>query len=231
MSAFEALTMARAAGLKIGLDGDDLVLEASTPQPATVLDALSRHKTDIVSLLRRATDGWSKEEWRASFDERAGIAEFDGGQNRAEAEILAFECCLTEWLNGNTVASSPDRCLACGGRDLPNDPLLPFGTDAHGHAWLHSGCWTAWYESRQADAAAALKAMGSKTRPSFQKISGKTEAHDGRFRIRTADRLRARNSRSLPVARREPASPERLPPARLAGRLAMDARRREGCLD
>ena len=173
MSASEALTAARAAGIKIGLDGDDLVLEASAPPPATVLDALSCHKTDIVSILRCANDGWSAEDWRILFDERAGIAEFDGGQSRAEAEVLAFECCLTEWLNGNPVASSPDRCLACGGGDLPNDPLLPFGTDTHGHAWLHSGCWEAWYESRKANAVTALKAMGIEEPGKFPNDFGK----------------------------------------------------------
>ena len=31
--------------------------------------------------------------------ERAGIAEFDGGLPRPEAEALAFECCVVEWLN------------------------------------------------------------------------------------------------------------------------------------
>ena len=172
MSAFEALTMARAAGLNIGLDGDDLVLEASAPPPA-MCSMPFRHKTDIVSLLRRATDGWSKEEWRASFDERAGIAEFDGGQNRAEAEILAFECCLTEWLNGNTVASSPDRCLACGGRDLPNDPLLPFGTDAHGHAWLHPDAGRLGTNPDKPRRLPHSRPWESMTRPSFQNDFGK----------------------------------------------------------
>ena len=42
MSASEALKTAQAIGIMIGLDGDDLVLEASTPPPAAVLDALSR---------------------------------------------------------------------------------------------------------------------------------------------------------------------------------------------
>jgi hypothetical protein len=28
------------------------------------------------------------------------------------------------------------------------DPLLPFGTDTTGHAWLHRACWSAWYRAR-----------------------------------------------------------------------------------
>ena len=52
MSAAEALKAARAAGIELGLDGDDLVLEAASAPPAAVLDALSRHKAEIVALLR-----------------------------------------------------------------------------------------------------------------------------------------------------------------------------------
>jgi hypothetical protein len=52
MSAAEALKAARAAGTRVGIDGDDLVLEASAPPPCAVLDLLSRHKADIVTLLQ-----------------------------------------------------------------------------------------------------------------------------------------------------------------------------------
>ena len=52
MSAVEALKAARAAGVELALDGDDLVLEAASAPPAAVLDALSRHKAEIVALLR-----------------------------------------------------------------------------------------------------------------------------------------------------------------------------------
>lgn len=33
--------------------------------------------------------GWDENDWRAAFDERAGILEFDEGLPRAEAERLA----------------------------------------------------------------------------------------------------------------------------------------------
>ena len=52
MNAAEALTLARAAGVRVGTDGDDLVLEASAPPPPAVLDLLSRHKADIMTMLR-----------------------------------------------------------------------------------------------------------------------------------------------------------------------------------
>ena len=41
-----------------------------------------------------------------------------------------------------------------------HDPLLPFGAEPTGHAWLHSRCWPAWHSARKAEAIAALAAMG-----------------------------------------------------------------------
>jgi hypothetical protein len=110
VSAAEALKAARAAGVSLRVDGDDLVLEAATPPPASVLDAISRHKADVVVLLRPAGDGWSPEDWQVHFDERAGSAEFEGGLAREAAESRAFECCVCEWLNRNPAPSRPGRC-------------------------------------------------------------------------------------------------------------------------
>ena len=71
MSAIEALKAARAAGVELALDGDDLALSAASAPPAAVLGALSRHKAEIVVLLRPGGDGWSSEDWQVYFDERA----------------------------------------------------------------------------------------------------------------------------------------------------------------
>jgi len=115
MSPTEAITAARAAGIQITVEGDVLVLEASAPPPTAVFDLLSRHKVGIVALLRPGRDdGWLAKDWRAFFEERAGIAEFDGGLPRVEAEARAFGCCGAEWRNRNPVRSPPGRCLACG---------------------------------------------------------------------------------------------------------------------
>jgi hypothetical protein len=51
MGAAEALQAAQNAGVEIGIDGDDLVLEASAPPPAAVLDLLSRHKAEVLAVL------------------------------------------------------------------------------------------------------------------------------------------------------------------------------------
>jgi len=97
MSAAEALMAARDAGISVGIDGDDLVLEASAPPPPALLDLLSRHKAGILILLRAASDSWSAADWQVLFDERAAIAEFDGGLRRCEAEALAFQECAAAW--------------------------------------------------------------------------------------------------------------------------------------
>ena len=52
MSAAEVLKAARAAGITLGIDGNDLVLEASAPPPPVVLDLLSRHKVHVIEMLR-----------------------------------------------------------------------------------------------------------------------------------------------------------------------------------
>jgi len=125
-----------------------------------VIDLLARHKAGIMALLRPGRDGWSAEDWQVFFDERVGIAEFDGGLPRVEAEAEAFACCVVEWLNRNFVGSPPGRCLACGSGNHAHDPLLPYGIEPTGHAWLHSRCWVTWQETRRAAAVAALAAIG-----------------------------------------------------------------------
>jgi hypothetical protein len=159
MSAIAALKAAHAAGVHLRIEGNDLVLEASAAPASAVLDLLSLNKAGIVTMLRPGVDGWSGEDWHAFFDERAGIAEFDGVLPRPQAEEGAFTCCVVEWLNRNPVRSMPGRCLGCGGGDHVHDPLLPYGIETTGHAWLHSRCWPAWHEGRKAEAAVALAAI------------------------------------------------------------------------
>jgi len=156
MSAVGALQAARAAGIELALDGEDLALSAAWAPPAAVLDAVSRHKAGIVALIRPGRDGWSGADWQVYFDERAGIAEFDGRLPRTEAEACAFECCIAEWLNRNAVRSPPGHCLGCGGSDDAIDELQPYGIEPTGPAWLHPRCWAAWYANRRAKAVAVL---------------------------------------------------------------------------
>ena len=90
--------MAQAAGVQIDVDGADLVLAAAAPPPPVLLRILARDKAEILRLLRPANDIWSAADWQALFDERAAIAEFDGGLPRKEAEVQALAHCAMEWL-------------------------------------------------------------------------------------------------------------------------------------
>ena len=76
MSAVDALKLARAAGVRIGLDGYALTLDADAAPPREVLELLALHKAHVIALLCPGRDGWSGDDWRAFFDERAAIAEF-----------------------------------------------------------------------------------------------------------------------------------------------------------
>ena len=87
------------------------------------------------------TDAWGPEDWQVYFDERAGVAEFDGKLPRPDAEARAFACCVAEWLIRHPVACPPDQSGGVGDR-LADLVLVP------------------WHAARRAEAAAALLAMG-----------------------------------------------------------------------
>ena len=173
MSAVNVVMEARAAGIQLRVEGDDLLLEAGAPPSPAVLELLARHKPAIVLWLRPGEDGWSAEDWHVFFDERAGIAEFDGRLPRDQAEARAFACYVPEWLNRNPVRSPPGRCLGCEAVEHAHDPLLPFGVESAGHAWLHSRCWQVWYEGRKAEAISALAAIGIAAPANFPNDFGK----------------------------------------------------------
>ena len=160
MSAAEALKAARAVGIHLEVDGDDLLLEAPAPPPSVILQVLSQHKAEIVAVLRPGPDGWSAEDWQAFFDERAGIMEFDGRLSRTEAEAQALACCIVEWLNRNPTPSAPGRCAWCGQAESRHAVVLPYGTEPGTHAWLHAECWPAWQEVRRSQATETLMRMG-----------------------------------------------------------------------
>jgi hypothetical protein len=86
MSATQALNAARAAGVNVGIDGEDLVLQAPAPPPHAVIEALSRFKSGVVALLRPSLDAGDRQ---VCFDERAAMIEYDGDAPRVWAEALA----------------------------------------------------------------------------------------------------------------------------------------------
>jgi len=69
MSSAEALRAARAAGIQIEIDGDDLVLEAAARPPDELLAKLKQHKAEIVALLQPGTERTATEAVRLSAAE------------------------------------------------------------------------------------------------------------------------------------------------------------------
>jgi hypothetical protein len=162
MSAAEAITPARAAGIQIMIDGDDLLLQALAPPrrssiccPATSLASWRCCGTARTTGRPRISRISSRRGPRS----RRSVA----ARRESKAETRAFVCCIVEWLNRNPVRSPPGgylNCLNCHGGDHAHDPLLPHGIEPTGHACPHSRCWPAWYARRKAEAVDALTAIG-----------------------------------------------------------------------
>jgi hypothetical protein len=162
MSAAETIRMAEASGIRLGVEGADLILDADLEPPVDVVNAIRRHKAEIIELLAPPGDRWTAEDWRALFEERAGIAEHDAGLSRTGAERRAFESCVIEWLwRHPPSASGPERCAHCG-QPLgePGRDGVPFLTGDGGHVWLHDGCHGDWTAQRRAEVVAALAILG-----------------------------------------------------------------------
>ena len=98
---------------------------------------------------------WTHDDWLALFDERAGIAEFDGGASRDEAEAMALDACVTQWLAMTPLeAAATGRCVHCHQPALGSDTLtLIIAGDTH---HLHAACALAFAQTRRDDARAAV---------------------------------------------------------------------------
>lgn len=93
---------------------------------------------------------WSAIDWQAYFDERAAIAEYDGGLSRADAEAQAFECCISRWLADHP-QTQPDAtiCPHCG---KPNGAIGRVTIATANGIWLHGTCHAEWLKRRRQQA-------------------------------------------------------------------------------
>src|SRR5260221_13565393 len=120
MNTGEALKAARAAGVNIKVEGDELVLEAPAPPPSAVLNALSFHKFSILALLRSVMVGGSAEHWRRLFEERTRV--FQHNELRRDlAEAKALEACTGPLLNKNPGPSPDNVCMLFRAGDRQKD--------------------------------------------------------------------------------------------------------------
>lgn len=148
-AALQLLSELRRREITIALQGEKLTLTAYEPPPERLLQALKDQRDALAFLITPDASGWTPEDWQGYFEERAGIRQFEGGFERNEAERLAFEDCVAEWLTRNPERNKPTRCAACADGEQQNEPLVPFGTQIFGHSWLHHRCWLSWYDARK----------------------------------------------------------------------------------
>lgn len=116
MNPVEALQAARDFGVCLEVEGNDLVLAASARPPTTILEALKRHKSEIIAILISSETGPTAAEWLALFDERAAINEFDGGHPRELAELQAIGSCVLDLGIANTSQAELESFI----RSLPD---------------------------------------------------------------------------------------------------------------
>jgi hypothetical protein len=86
ISAPGLLAAATVHGLKVFADGPRLVVRGPRTADAKLVNTLLARKSEVMPLLQPLDV--DEQEY---FDERAGIAEFDGGLKPTEAERLALE--------------------------------------------------------------------------------------------------------------------------------------------
>ncbi len=110
--AVAALEAAHKAGIEVLANGDRLKLRGAAAPPPDVLLAIRQHKPQILALLAgrpvpvpMSDTAWDTEDWAAFYDERAAITEYDGELPRHEAETMALNECVTEWLARHPAAN------------------------------------------------------------------------------------------------------------------------------
>jgi hypothetical protein len=161
MNASSIIVRIRATGGEIALTKEGIKLKVPASLRDEAVAEIAAHKEAIkLELKSDLGDIWDANDYRAFFDERAGITEFDGGLTRGQAEAKAFESCVVEWLNQHPERSYPGICASCSRPEQNNAPVIPFGIRAHAHTWLHPECWHGWQQQRRTEAIASLADLG-----------------------------------------------------------------------
>ena len=62
--------------------------------------------------------------------------------------------------NRNAPRPDASRCAQCGEREEVGSIVVPFGTAASGHTWLHHRCWPEWYAQRRNQEAETRPILG-----------------------------------------------------------------------
>jgi hypothetical protein len=156
MNAVEALKAARVAGVRIAVDGDHLLLKASTPPSDAVVDLLARHKAEVMALLHRTADRSSSQDYQARCIVDGLLEPAAAAPERA----AVTEISVVAWLNQHADSSAPGSCTWCGRHETSAAVVLPFGVEPGPHTWLHPECWAPWHQARRELAMVALSRPG-----------------------------------------------------------------------
>ena len=163
MTAAAIIRGIRAAGGAISIADDRLKLLIPKSLADEIIPEIRAGKDAIRRALRyESGDPWEADDYRTLFEERAAIAEFDGGLSRDEAEAQARDDVVAEWRHRHPPEpTNPGTCAHC---DLaigePGEGGVPFLAGDHGHVWLHHPCWQSWTTRRREEAEKALAALG-----------------------------------------------------------------------
>jgi len=164
MKARALLRELRRSGVTIEAEGEQLIVDGPTRALTDeIIASVQGSKSELLYLIRppEGRHCWRAEDWCAYFDERAAIREHDGEVSWAEAERLALEDTITQWLRVNPDPASDPRCdcVHCGLPEQPGNPLLPVLV-RDGQAWVHDWCWARWMDGLREEARDVLMSAG-----------------------------------------------------------------------
>ena len=126
---------------------------------------LATPSVQVATKSKPPPEAFNAEDWRTYFDERAAIAEHDGGLDRTTAERQAFMCAVAQWMNTHPEPEGDlNVCHHCRHR-LADTDMLAVLNGPDGHVWLHPRCHQPFIEQRRAKAIVELKAMGLRAPP------------------------------------------------------------------
>lgn len=91
MKPVDLIAAALADGVTLRLDGGKLKVIGETAVVNRWLPLIREHKPEMIDALKVGADDTVEPFDREAFEERAGIAEFDGGLSREDAESLAWQ--------------------------------------------------------------------------------------------------------------------------------------------
>jgi hypothetical protein len=171
-AAAQVLDQLARIGATVSRDGDRLIIRAGpVPVPAEMVARLRAVKSKLLAEISRSSAprtrarpeperaGWDAANWRAFYDERAAIREYDGKRPRGEAERLAWGETLAEWHKANASPPPSWQCAGCG-EPLSGAQTMTLPDAARVHDVAGYGCLIAYGKRWRAIAARGLAAIG-----------------------------------------------------------------------